>query len=1099
MSEIARYIIEENIRSKRPYLDLGRCGLTEIPDYIEELTWIETLVLSNEWLEYNPHTQHFDYKKSVNSGKNNNILSLSPALSSLKSLKRLFLQNQSSITDLNPIKNLIELTELNLIETQVNDLSQLSNLTNLRILILVKTQIEDISPISNLHKLQVINFSMTRVNNLTPLTGLINLERLICFDTNISDLSPLSQLTELKEFACSSSLLEDLTPLKELAQLQFLSCPYTQVSDISPLISLSKLRIIILNSTNIEDITPLSNLTNLNAINLSSTKINNFSALINLSNLQEIYCSNTPIRELAPLKTLPNLSKLDCSNTQIKKSEPLIEFKSLTEFKLLGCAINDCSTDVFESGDPELLRAYFKLKKSLPRNRRGKALNSNPSKDVKLILLGNSDSGKTSLLHYLKTNKFLVDRNSTHGLMVHRWNPDIKRFPDLKDIAISIWDFGGQEYYHGAYRLFMSSNTVYLLVWDGETNFNGKKPTVLKKGDEKVELEHFELKYWLDTIRHYGGEHDNSPLLVVQNKTDISGKKRLDINMHDEYNIIESFHISLLEARKNKKKLENNLLDQLCIELEQNLLSQSDDSSLPHEWLSIRDAILELQNDINTQEINNKNPFHKNLSEDGSLSLSEFEEAAQQLLSSSTYDSIKHLPKLFERGGIVAFFEDSQALKDKVFINPSQLVDRLYYILNKEVLSLGGEFNPNQVFDADNLAFKTTFIEVASKLELIFPHPVNGKDGWYIAPQYLPETHPIEDIFIISDQSTWQNDFWLKVPLFYYKKLLHGLLLHYASDNQSVARHFWKNGIIFIKNNLFVIIKGQYPKKYEHEGILFIGVQKEINNEHINLQREIFNKCQYLLVTKDDQSQRSSGRFFANSLEQLENPSFTNNGFTPPKWLEVSKDGLFFVPYLDLLDAFGKEDVYINTKDNKGYKERILVRSLEALLPPKSYTTKKVFISYSHHNIIWLSRLQTHLGILKRSNKIETWTDLEIIPGEEWEKSIHDAIENADVFILLLSVDFISSNYIWEIELKRIFETYKNKNKRVIPIMIEPMDMFGLPGVNIIEENNLSSIHIQDFQIIPNQNGLLKPISLWTNPEEALALVAKEIRKIINN
>jgi GTPase SAR1 family protein len=62
-------------------------------------------------------------------------------------------------------------------------------------------------------------------------------------------------------------------------------------------------------------------------------------------------------------------------------------------------------------------------------------MDENTRRDIKLIVLGNSNSGKTNLVNYLETGVFTGSRNTTHGLEVHRWIPDEKRFPNLKDIV----------------------------------------------------------------------------------------------------------------------------------------------------------------------------------------------------------------------------------------------------------------------------------------------------------------------------------------------------------------------------------------------------------------------------------------------------------------------------------------------------------------------------------------------------------------------------------------------------------------------------------------------------------------------------------------
>lgn len=221
-----------------------------------------------------------------------------------------------------------------------------------------------------------------------------------------------------------------------------------------------------------------------------------------------------------------------------------------------------------------------------------------------------------------------------------------------------------------------------------------------------------------------------------------------------------------------------------------------------------------------------------------------------------------------------------------------------------------------------------------------------------------------------------------------------------------------------------------------------------------------------------------------------------------PTWFEVSKDNNFYLKYTDLISAAQNDEIRIEGCNKNGEREKVLIREFEALLDRPPRHAKRVFVSYSHRNTHWLGRLRAHLSGLRRSNEIETWTDQEILPGDLWDKKIKDALAEADVFILLLSADFIDSNYIWDIELKTAIERFKKDQKMVITILVEPLDIGGLPGVTEDTDSTgkVKNLKIQDFEIVPkDNNGYLKAVSLWENHEEALATVAQRIRAAIVN
>jgi len=1082
MSALALKNITECKKNRSTSLDLGDCGLTEIPEEVFDCVWLETLILSHKWREYDVKTMDLGIKNSQNQGEQNNITALPPVLSRLSNLKVLIFDN-------NPI----------------SDLSPLKGLADLQILDCFATQVSDLSPLAGLAALQRLYCSETKVSDLSPLAGLADLQQLSCFTTPVSDLSPLAGLAALQILDCSSTPVSDLSPLAGLADLQRLYCSKTQVSDLSPLAGLAALQRLYCYSTQVSDLSPLAGLAALQILYCYRTRVSDLSPLAGLAALQILSCFATQVSDLSPLKGLAALQILDCSSTPVKKIFPLTQITALAYFKVDGCPIEDCPADIYQSENVEILRAFFK-EKQLANTPPPRPLDTR--RDVKLILLGNSDAGKTSLLHFLKTGGFLEERNSTHGLEVHRWLPDAARFPALAEVAVSIWDFGGQEYYHGAYRLFMSDNAVYLLLWDAETDCNGRRKTCLKTGEGEIELEHFEKKYWLDTVRHFGGEKKDTPLLVVQNKTDRkSGKKRLDQSLHDAFGIHESLHISLKAGCQPNQPREKLLLQHFEIELAQALAATADQTSLPLDWLSIRQSILDLQDKKGS-------PFLQYLSDDGSISLEDFEKGSAEVIGKALAVDQRTLPGIFKRGGVVVFFPDSASIGERVFLKPADLAERIYTILRKQVLDLGGEFEPKQIFKKEEESFQSVFLEVAQNLELIFPHPDNNKAGWFIAPQYLPERHPIEDLFKIASHGTWQSAFWLKVPLFYYKKLLHSLVLHYASDPGTEARHFWKHGIVFLKNGLRVLVKGLYPAEDERDGVLLVGVEQGGDGAHLVLQKEIFERCLYFLTVRGGEDSRPEVKEKGENLTRkidlsvkMRNPeeefaSGRLNIKAPlPNWLEVSKDNEFFVKYNNLTAAAEKDDIRIEGISKSGAVENLLIRAFEPLLPRPPRRAKKVFVSYSHRNTHWLGRLRAHLGVLRRSNLIETWTDQEILPGDQWDKSIKDKLADADVFILLLSADFIESNYIWDVELKTAFEKYQAAKKMILPILVEPLDLGGLPGVIEIfdPETKVPALKIQDFEIVPKDaNGYLKAVSLWSNHEEALAIVAQRIRAAVH-
>src|SRR5205823_3965869 len=99
---------------------------------------------------------------------------------------------------------------------------------------------------------------------------------------------------------------------------------------------------------------------------------------------------------------------------------------------------------------------------------------------------------------------------------------------------------------------------------------------------------------------------------------------------------------------------------------------------------------------------------------------------------------------------------------------------------------------------------------------------------------------------------------------------------------------------------------------------------------------------------------------------------------------------------------------------------------------------RKVFISYSHKDAEWLERLRVHLSPVEREGIIDLWDDTRIEAGVQWKEAIMDALETARVAVLLISADFLASDFIAEHELPTLLARAKEGGTTIIPIILSP-------------------------------------------------------------
>jgi hypothetical protein len=98
----------------------------------------------------------------------------------------------------------------------------------------------------------------------------------------------------------------------------------------------------------------------------------------------------------------------------------------------------------------------------------------------------------------------------------------------------------------------------------------------------------------------------------------------------------------------------------------------------------------------------------------------------------------------------------------------------------------------------------------------------------------------------------------------------------------------------------------------------------------------------------------------------------------------------------------------------------------------------QLFISYSHHDRRWLERLQVHLRPLVRNATIDLWDDSKIQPGAQWRDEIARALSRAKIAILLVSADFLASDYIVQYELPPLLEAARDDGAVILPIIVSP-------------------------------------------------------------
>ena len=138
-----------------------------------------------------------------------------------------------------------------------------------------------------------------------------------------------------------------------------------------------------------------------------------------------------------------------------------------------------------------------------------------------------------------------------------------------------------------------------------------------------------------------------------------------------------------------------------------------------------------------------------------------------------------------------------------------------------------------------------------------------------------------------------------------------------------------------------------------------------------------------------------------------------------------------------------------------------------------------VFYSYVSIDEDLRRELETHLSLLQKQRVISGWHQRKILAGSDWQDEVDRHLIEAQVILLLISVDFLASDYCYSVELKRALERHRAGEARVIPILLRPVFYESAP--------------FSMLKMLPRDN---LPITKWGNRDEAWVDVVRALRLV---
>ena len=129
-------------------------------------------------------------------------------------------------------------------------------------------------------------------------------------------------------------------------------------------------------------------------------------------------------------------------------------------------------------------------------------------------------------------------------------------------------------------------------------------------------------------------------------------------------------------------------------------------------------------------------------------------------------------------------------------------------------------------------------------------------------------------------------------------------------------------------------------------------------------------------------------------------------------------------------------------------------------------TRTNVFVSYSHKNQDWFDRFKGYIDPLQKRGLVNFWTDKQIRTGQKWDDEIKKGLANAKVAVLMISQEFVNSDYIKDVELKHLLQAAKDENVAILPVIVNPcrLDLIELDGVQAVNSPDKTLIDMSESE-----------------------------------
>ncbi|MCB0213341.1 MAG: leucine-rich repeat domain-containing protein [Anaerolineae bacterium] len=737
-------------------LDLSNSQLSEIPPDIGQLSHLLSLVLYNNHLtELPPEIGQLPNLSTLYLG-NNQLIGLPPEIGHLSKLSTLDVSNNHLTkfpAEIGRLTNLSSLVAYNNRLTEIT--SEIGHLAHLTMFNLSNNHLAKLPlSIRQLAKLALFNLSNNQLAKLLPEIGLLsNLSVLDLSNNQLEDIPPeIGNLAGLLSLVLHNNGLTVVpSEIGRLTRLFSLDLSNNQLTTLPKQINqLTRLASFDVSNNQLTELPlEIGRLTNLSKFYLKRNNVSTLPLEIGaLTKLKTFDLSDNKLAELPPtIGRLTNLSKFYLSRNRL--TELPVEINQLSHLDFFDVKHNPQlpipPEIVGQSNNPATLIHYYLEYRS--------SVEHKPLNEAKILLVGQSYVGKTSLVRRLVKNDFNPNEAKTEGIDIHNWNVGVNG----QDIRLNVWDFGGQEIMHATHQFFLTQRSLYLLVLNARQD----------EHDNRIE-------YWLKIIQSFGG---NSSVIVVINKCDQEKLHHVDRRgLEIKYPHIKNFVFTSCKTGEGIEHLKALII----AELER--LDHVRDS-LPAQWIYLKNKLEKLELDyISYTE-------YKTLCVKQGIT----DEQSQKIIVGFLHDL-----------GVMLNFHKASSLFDTYILNPEWVTGGVYRILNYNAL-----FHAKGVLDAKMLATilesprypREThhfIIDIMRKFELCFAF--EQATASFLIPDMLPKEEPYT--------GEWDARSCLGFQ-YHYNVLPSSVMSRFiVRMHQSIyQKTYWRNGVVVQRGKNKALVK----------------------------------------------------------------------------------------------------------------------------------------------------------------------------------------------------------------------------------------------------------------------------------------------------